>query len=148
MALNKSQKKQIRRIGGCKCYGLDDAGKPMYTDVTQVPSMLKLRHDMIRKLEEAGYEVKFVKPENANCFIRVFKNGGFQYQGDDTCLYGGYCYVKSSMCGRWTTEGNSGWEVPARYDKHVVRQWFYQDDYEDVETDFFDTYVMLAPKKI
>lgn len=148
MALNKSQKKQIRGIGFIKCYGLDDAGKPMYTDDFHIPSMLRLKHEMLKRLEVAGYEVNLVKPENANCFIRVFKNGGFSYQDDTNCLYGAFCYVKSTVCGRWTTEGNSGWEIPARYDKHVVRHWFYQDDYEDVETDFFDIYVMLAPKKI
>ena len=148
MIFTKEQKARIREMKLWDFYLLDKAGNPANKNSKRV--FMDLRWDQLRKrlieqIEELGYEVKFVKPSQANCIIRVF-NDVKTYENAKYRIIGGNCFMKNPN-GAWMSESGRGDSFELHYEQHEIRVWFFQDEYWDVKVNFFDTYVKIVKKK-
>lgn len=149
MIFTPDQKEEIREVKLWGFYLLDEKGNPAnpipgksYPDLRWD----QIRRDLIKQLQDKGYNVKFVKPSQANCVIRVF-NDVKKYESDGKYrILGGNCFTKD-ITGKWIGESNVCDEFELDYEKHELKIWFFQDEYWMVKVNFFDTYVKLTKKK-
>lgn len=149
MLLTADQKEEIRGVKLWGFYLLDKDGKPANPIPGKSYPNLRwdqIRQELIKQLEEKGYEVKFVKPSAANCVIRVY-NDVKTYEFDNKYrILGGNCFTKD-ITGKWIGESSLCDDFELDYEKHELKVWFYQDEYWMVRVNFFDTYVSLKRKK-
>lgn len=143
--LNSKKKEIIRKITVFKCAFYEDKkGKPIYVDNSEliIPSFPQIREMVFDKILKSGFsEIKLVSPGEANCIIRVYTKQHYEYERDIVFnLYGADCFTKKS--GKWVSEGGQG-EFDINYSKCVIRNWLYQDEYVDINCDFFDCYCMI-----
>lgn len=145
MSLCIKEKVEIRSVRYGWFYEIDENGQPKYPSVKEEKpnyEVGQLRQMVLKALEEKGYTVYMVKPQKANCIIRVYKEEK-EYDG---CLYrilGAHCYTKAQD-GRWKCIDRLNEEYGIDFSEHVLRTWFFQDEYWDASVDFFDTFVKLV----
>lgn len=143
--LNSKKKEIIRKITVFKCALYEDRkGKPIYVDNSEliIPSFPQIREMVFDKILKSGFsEIKLVSPGEANCIIRVYKKQHYEYERDIVFnLYGADCFTKKS--GKWVSKGEQR-ESNINYSKCIIRNWLYQDEYVDINCDFFDCYCMI-----
>lgn len=144
MPLSIKHKEEVQHQRCNWNYAIDKDGNQLYknpkgSDNPNYESR-ELKQIILDMLKERGYKVYFVKPQSANCIIRVYKDEKtYKEDGITYRLLGAMCYTKNSN-GKWCgCEGNV-----LDFTQHVMRVWFFQDEYWDVSVDFFDTYVKLV----
>ena len=146
MSLNIRQKDDIRKIRLGWFYAINENGEPMYpSQHEEKPNyeVGELRNMIFDTLKQKGFEIFRVKPAAANCIIRVYKEEKEYNDGTVYRILGAHCYTKNSD-GRWKCIDRLGEEYGIDFSKHMLRTWFFQDEYWDVSLDFFDTYVKLV----
>lgn len=148
MGLNQQQKEEVRRLELSWFYTLDNEGKPvLYAGKESEPfkfNLERIRKQMIDKITKKGYIVEFVSPKDANCVIRTYRNENAKYDGGEYRLLGAHCYVKQGASGKWYSENRDGALYELTYDEHIIKVWFFQDEYNCFKVDYFDTYVKLT----
>lgn len=145
MSLSINEKVEIRNLRFGWFYAIDENGNPKYpNDREEKPNyeVGELRKKIVENLQQRGYQVYLVKPQSANCIIRVYKSEEM-YDDEKYRIMGAHCYTKAKE-GRWKCIDRMGEEYGIDFTKHVLRTWFFQDDYWDLSVDFFDTYVKLV----
>lgn len=148
MIFTASQKKKIREVKLWSFYSMDKSGNLTFLNHRKEMSDLnweQIRKKLINQLEEIGYEVKFVKPSQANCVIRVF-NDVKSYENQKYRILGGNCFIKD-VNGTWLSGSDRGNTFELNYEYHELKIWFFQDESWDVRVNFFDTYVKLKKRK-
>ncbi|MBO5141634.1 MAG: hypothetical protein J6C46_01315 [Clostridia bacterium] len=142
--LTAEQRLQIRNTQIYRYTTVEEDGVPVTNQGISfsMPDFDKIRDRMIEKLAKKGFS-KFerVKPSKANCILRVFKITHEEYDGLMFNAYGAYCYTKE--CGKWFTLGNNG-KIGISYSSFEIRHWIFQDEYVDLNFDFFDCYVKVS----
>ena len=145
MSLSSKEKVGIRSVRNGWLYAIDENGQPKYqVKGEEKPNyeLGELRMQILNKLREMGYTVYFGNPKSANCVIRVYKSEK-EYGDEEYRILGSCCYTKGQD-GKWKSIDRIGEEFGIDFSKHVIRTWFFQDEYWDVSVDFFDTYVKLV----
>ena len=144
MSLSIREKETVQLQKCNWIYSIDKKGAPLYkasksSDRPNYESR-ELKQMILDMLKELGYKVYFVKPQSANCIIRVYKDEK-TYKGDGATyrILGAKCYTKTSN-GKWCSND----ETVLDFAQHIIRVWFFQDEYWDVSVDFFDAYVKLV----
>ena len=145
MSLSIKEKVGIRNVKCGWFYAIDEGGGPKYQiKGEEKPNfeLGELRKQIVDSLKQMGYTVYFGNPRSANCIIRVYKSE--EAYGDEKYrILGAHCYTKAQD-GKWKCVDRIGEEYGIDFSKHVIRTWFFQDEYWDVSVDFFDTYVKLV----
>ena len=121
-----------------KGFALDSEKKTM-----SMPTMSELRDELSRRLQLKGFSVTLASPVSANAIIRVYEKLHYSYERDlKINMYGAIFYTRENFA--WYAE-NLASSRKYEYDptRHIVRLWLYQDEYVDVPTTFFDTYVYI-----
>jgi hypothetical protein len=145
MSLSIKNRDGIRKVRKGWFYVIDENGTPKYpNDIEEKPNfeLGELRNQIVDTLKQMGYTVNFVNPRSANCIIRVYKSEE-AYGKEKYRILGAHCYTKDQN-GKWKCIDRLGEEYGVDFSKHVIRAWFFQDEYWDVSVDFFDTYVKLV----
>lgn len=146
MAINIKQKEDVRKVNFGWFYAINEKGEPKYLnkrDEKPNYEIGQIRQLVFGLLKQKGFQIYPVKPPSANCIIRVYKDEKKYNDGTKYRMLGAYCYTKGSD-GRWHCIDKQGSECGIDFSKHTIRTWFFQDEYWDVNVDFFDTYVKLV----
>ena len=91
------QKEEIRSIQIYRYATVEEEGIPVTCQGISFVMLDfdKIRDKMIEKIQRKGFsKVVSVKPNKANCIIRVFKITHKEYDGLIFNAYGAYCYTK------------------------------------------------------
>lgn len=145
MPLNTTQKKEIRNIKYGWFYSIDSHGAPLHetsSEKTQNHDLGALRQIVLKNITDRGYRIYNVKPQSANCIIRVYRDEKL-YEGTKYRFLGAHCFTKGQDS-KWHSVGANGDEFMLDFTKHEIRVWFYQDEYWDASVDFFDTFVKIV----
>lgn len=145
MALNIKQKQEIRDIKFGWFYSIDEKGEPLReTPGEKTPNydVGQLRQMVLKSIQDRGYKYYNVRPNSANCIIRVYKEEKV-FDGTKYRFLGAHCYTKGQDS-KWHAMSRIGEEFGLDFTKHEIRVWFFQDEYWDASVDFFDTFVKLV----
>lgn len=148
MSLTLQERNELRKLKSVWSYAINEDGNPMYpNDFEEKPNyeIGKLRRMIFEQIEKLGYTINQTNPKQANCIIRVY-NDEKEYEDGKYRILGMHCYLKNQT-GQWKCIDRMGTEFEIDFSKHVIRIWFFQDEYWDVSVDFFDTYVKLVKEK-
>ncbi len=148
MSLCIKEKVDVRSVRYGWFYEINEDGQPKYpNDKEEKPNyeVGELRQMVVSKLEEKGYTVYRGKPQSANCIIRVYKEEK-EYEDSVYRILGAHCYTKAQD-GKWKCIDRLGEEYGIDFSQHMLRTWFFQDEYWDASVDFFDTFVKLVKEK-
>ena len=140
----------IRKINIFKCGMREEGGKPIdvFGVPFEVPPFPAIRDMALSQIEDQGFTtIKRVKPDNANCIIRVCQH--LHHVDDDDTelvynLYGVWCYTKDILnC--WQTFNSYNEElVGIDFSKNVIRHWKCQDEYVLCDCEFVDYYYKIS----
>ena len=148
MSLSIKEKVGIREVNCGWFYAINENGQPKYPSPNEEKpnyEIGELRKNIVESLQNMGYKVLNCNPKSANCIIRVYKSEE-KYESETYRVMGAYCYTKDSE-GKWRSIDRIGNEFCIDFSKHIIRTWFFQDEYWDIAADFFDTYVKLVKEK-
>lgn len=139
--LTKQDRESIRSIQIFESSIMEDnKGFPLTHEqkTMNIPTTSELRDEVSRRLQLDGFSVSFASPVSANAIIRVYEKLHYPYERDIKInLYGAHIYTREGFA--WIT----GEKYEYNPEKHTVRLWFFQDEYVDIPTVFFDTYVYI-----
>lgn len=142
--LSKSQRESIRCINLFKYGCREKKGKPITLDGKEfiIPSLSEVIESVSQEILKLGFSnIERIKPNKANCIIRVFQKLHYHYDNDLTYnVYGYTCYTLNNA-GEWVT---SKAHFKIDYSNHIIRHWLCQDEYIDFNLDFFDIYVKVS----
>ena len=113
------REKEIIQIQKCIwIYSIDKKGNPLYKTPknSDKPNYecREMKQMMLDMLRELGYKVYLVRPQAANCIIRVFKDEK-TYSGDGATyrILGAKCYTKTSN-GKWCSNDDIEYKLATR----------------------------------
>lgn len=145
MSLSIKQKQEIRNIKFGWFYSINENGAPhRELSAEKAPNyeVGQLRQMVLKSIRDKGYNFYHVKPNSANCIIRVYKEEKV-FDGTKYRFLGAHCFTKAQD-GKWYAMSKNGEEFGIDFTKHEIRIWFFQDEYWDASVDFFDTFVKLV----
>ena len=123
-----------------RCSSKEKEGKPVTYSGKEfvIPSFPEIKEEICKEVLKLGFsKFEIVKPSKANCIIRVFQKLHYQYEYNQIYnLYGAFCYVRSA-------DGFKRQHCIIDYSECVIKLWLFQDEYIDINCDFFDCYVKI-----
>lgn len=143
MSLTLKQKREVGKIRLEWCFLVNARGHPIGVfPKGRFPYLEEVRTMVLDKLKSMGYQVKNIRPNDANCVIRVYNKLGYKHGDEEYCLLGAICYTKAHGANKWVWYDKNGEEHVLDYETCKIEENF-RDGCETVETDFFDTYVKV-----
>lgn len=141
MSLTLKQKNDVGKIRLDWCFFVNARGHPLGVfPKKRLPYLEEVRAMAIEKLESMGYQVKKIKPSDANCVIRVYNNLEYSHGDDKYCLLGAICHTKAHGANKWVWYDEQGNEHAMDYESCKIEEKF-KGEPKEVEVEFFDTYV-------
>lgn len=141
MALTLKQKREVGKIRLDWCFLVNARGHPMGVfPKGRLPFLEEVRNMVFEKLQEMGYQTKRIRPNDANCVVRVYNMLEYEHNGENYCLLGAICYTKAHGANKWVCYDENGNEEVMEYENCNVAVNF-SDVIISVKTEFFDTYV-------
>ena len=135
--LTKKQKKALRSIGYSKCQWQVKEGK----NNSSIPSFVQLKAEALKEIAKLGFvNVEIVNPKKANSLLRLYQTS-YDYERDEYNVYGTQFFTKSF--GKWISKNSMSSQLKLDYEKCIIRKWLCQDDYIDLNCEFFDIYLKI-----
>ena len=131
--LSKNESEKIREISFLKISSS--------TKEIALPSQEELLKMAFQRISNKGFFIERVAPNDANCIIRVFSKHDYPYNSEIYNLCGFNSFTKKFN--NWMSISTRGDDFQLDYTKSLHRLWLYQDEYLDLECDFFDCYIRI-----
>lgn len=131
--LSKSESEKVRKISFLKV--------STSTKEVPLPTQEELLRMAFQRISNKGFSIERVAPNDANCIIRVFSKHDYSYDNEIYNLCGFNFFTKKFN--GWMSISTRGDDFQLDYAKSLHRLWLYQDEYLDLECDFFDCYVQV-----
>lgn len=143
MSLTLKQKKDVGKIRLAWCFFVNSRGHPLGVfPKKRLPYLEEVRTMVYEKLESMGYQVKKVRPNDANCVIRVYNQLDFSLGDEKYCLLGAICYTKAHGANKWVWYDEENVEHVLDYESCKIEEKI-KGEVNEVEVEFFDTYVKV-----
>lgn len=144
MSLTLKQKREIGRIRLDWCFLVNSRGHPLGVfPKGRLPYLEEVKEMIFDKLkEDGGYQVKRIRPADANCVVRVYNNLEYVHGEENYCLLGAICYTKAHGQNKWVSYDKEGNEEVLDYENCKVAVEF-SNGVEFACAEFFDTYVKV-----
>lgn len=145
MSLTLKRKKEVGRIRLAWCFLLKPDGEPLGVfPKRRLPTAEEIRIMVFEELSEKGYSAKIVRPADANCVIRVYRNLKCEHKSEEYCLIGAFCYTKAHGSNKWAAYDEDGNVQIMDYEKCEIENVFESGGFDKIEMEFFDTYVKIV----
>lgn len=145
MALSLKRKMEIGSIRLGWSFMLDSKGNPIGVfPKKRLPTAEEIREMILEELARNGHTVKYIRPADANCVIRVYRNMKYTHNADDCCLIGAFCFIKPQRSSNWVNYDEDGNTQVLDYTKCEIETTFELECIEKIEAEFFDTYVKIS----
>ena len=143
MSLTLKQKREVGKIRLDWRFLVNARGHPLGVfPKKRLPYLEEVRAMVLEKLVGMGYQVKNIRPQDANCVIRVYNNLECTIGDEKCCLLGAICYTKAHGANKWVWYDDQGLEHTLDYESCKIEETF-KGENVTVEAEFFDSYVKV-----